>query len=146
MGSGNLEILLVDDDDADALLVRESLNELDAKCQLTVARDGDVALRRLSQSDEFEGVALPDLVLLDLNLPRKSGFDVLVDTREIADCRLVPIVVWSTSIEPADVTRCYMAGANSVLCKPADFSSLVEMIRTITHYWFETVQRAKPTQ
>ncbi len=133
------EILLVDDNDNDALILREGLAETDMDCRLTVAKDGETALRRLRKESEFSDVKHPDLILLDLHLPRKDGQSVLSEIKSDADLRHIPVVVWSTSIEPQEVDRCYRLHANSVLVKPDRFAGLVDSLRTVGRYWFGAV-------
>jgi two-component system, chemotaxis family, response regulator Rcp1 len=128
-------ILLVDDSIGDAELFRLALAETRPDCELLIATDGEQALALLSAGE------LPDLMVLDLNLPRLSGHEVLADLRATREPRLrrLPVVVMSTSATPDDVQRSYDLFASSHIVKPQDVDRLFELIASLADYWFGVV-------
>jgi two-component system, chemotaxis family, response regulator Rcp1 len=127
-------ILLVEDNAGDAELMRLALTEAQPGCQLLVATDGEQALELLLRGD------LPDLVLLDLNLPRLSGHELLADLRASRDPRVrrLPVVVLTSSAAPDDVQRSYDLFASSHIVKPQDADRLFEIAERLARYWFGT--------
>jgi CheY-like chemotaxis protein len=126
-------ILLVEDSPADAMVVQESLSEYNVACSLTIVRDGEAAIRRIDELDAGTSPC-PDLVILDLNLPKKSGHEVLERMRASARCGSVPIVVLSSSDAPDDKARAMALGSSRYLTKPPvfdDFLRLGEVFRDI---------------
>jgi CheY-like chemotaxis protein len=131
-----IRILLVEDNPGDAQLVRLALTEALPSARLSVAGDGEAALARLREEGDP-----PDLMLLDLNLPRLSGHEVLAAVRasEDAALRRLPVVVLSSSRAEGDVARSYDLGASSYVAKPADVDALFSLVETLTRYWFGAV-------
>lgn len=125
-----LDVLLVEDSVADAELVREALDDLDVDAHLEVVGDADGALARLD-----DPAARPHLVLLDLRLPGRSGFDVLEHVKTDASLRLIPVLILSSSGAPGDVRRAYASHANTYLRKPSGFDELVDLMETVAGYW-----------
>ena len=125
-------ILLVEDSAPDAMLIRQALREAGIHGKVEVATDGEQALARLRSG------ASPDLMLLDLNLPRMDGRAVLAEMRADEALREVPVIVLTTSSAPHDVHFCYAHGANSYVRKPLGLDRLVETARTIREFWFDT--------
>jgi two-component system response regulator len=123
-------LLLVEDNEDDLALMQVALRRSGTKAQVVVARDGEEAVRALDQH-RFR------LVLLDLKLPRLSGFDVLRHIRASEAHRHVPVVVLTSSPDPSDVARGYALGANSYLVKPMGLHELTEMVGTVQRYWLE---------
>jgi two-component system response regulator len=134
-------ILLVEDNPADVEITRRALRESAAPVELIVVRDGqealDYLLRRGGQAPAGAW-RMPDLILLDLNLPRLTGREVLERIRTDDTFRSVPVVVLTTSTRPEDVRALYAAGANTYIEKPRDFQHFVEVLKTIRHYWLDT--------
>ena len=128
-------ILLVEDDPGDVVLVREAFEHNKVHNELRVASDGVYALEQLRDPE----LSLPDLILLDLNLPRKDGREVLAEIRADARLTAIPVVVLTTSNDEADVLRTYDLGVNSFITKPVTYAGLVKVMRTWTQYWFQTV-------
>jgi two-component system, chemotaxis family, response regulator Rcp1 len=128
-------ILLVDDSVGDAELMRLAFAEVRPDCVLTVAPDGEQALTLLAAGE------LPDLLVLDLNLPRLSGHEVLADLRAARDPRIrrLPVVMLTTSASPDDVARSYDLFANSHIVKPPDVDRLFEVVESLAQYWFGAV-------
>lgn len=133
-----LRIMLVDDDEDDVRLTREALKECAVAPDLDVASDGEEALRRLRA--DAPGGARPDIVLLDLNLPRLPGREVLRRIRAEPSLRAVPVIVLSTSEAEDDVAGCYELGANCYIPKPVGFGEFRRVVRAIEEFW-STVAR-----
>jgi CheY-like chemotaxis protein len=130
-----IEILLVDDNDDDILLLQESLEGFPAVRVAQVVRDGEEALEYLRGEGSFTGRARPGLVLLDINMPRKNGFEVLEEMKADANLRGIPVVVLTTSNRETDVMRAYHGGACSFISKPANFDNLLSMAGQFVQYW-----------
>ena len=126
---GLRELLLVEDNPGDVLLVEEALEQLALPCRLSVARDGAVALEML------QGGARPELILLDVNLPKRSGFDVLKELKQDAELRHIPVIVLTSSKADRDVRLAYDLHANAYVCKPSDFDGYVSLVRRIADFW-----------
>lgn len=136
----NREILLVEDNAADVRLTQEVLRKSDMSCNLQVARDGEQALRMLHRMDEYHDLPLPDLILLDLNLPLKDGRQVLAELKQDDHLRNIPVIVLTTSRAHGDVKTCYGLHANSYIVKPVDLAEFERVIEDIRQYWFGRVQ------
>ena len=131
-------ILHVEDDPNDVLLLQHACRKAATTCNIQAVSDGDEAIAYLKGIDHFadrERFPLPHLILLDLKMPRISGFEVLSWLRDNPKLRFIPVVVLSSSNHDSDLRRAYELGANSYLIKPVSFDSLVEIIRTIHDYW-----------
>jgi len=131
-------ILHVDDDSNDLVLFQHACRKAGVECMLQAVNDGDEAIAYLKGQNKFADRArypMPDLMLLDLKMPRLSGFDVLTWVRQEEKCRGLPIVVLSSSNHDEDIKRAYSLGANSYLVKPVGFDSLVEVVKVIHQYW-----------
>jgi len=140
---GPRTILMADDDADDCLLVREALRESKEPHELRIVRDGEQLLDYLRRQGEYAGAAhapWPDLVLLDLKMPRKDGREALSELKADARLRSIPIVVLTTSTARDDIGFCYRMGVNSYITKPATFRGLVELVCTLSKYWFELVE------
>ena len=131
-------IVLADDDEDDVLLALDALNEVRLANDVKVVRDG-VELMEMLRGRSRED--LPQLILLDLNMPRKDGRQVLEEMREDPDLRAIPVVVLTTSTSPEDLQKAYDLGANSYISKPVTFHGLVEAMKVVRRYWFEIVER-----
>ncbi len=131
-------ILHVEDDPNDLVLFRHACDQADVSLDIHVASDGDEAIAYLAGQHGFSNRAqfpFPELVLLDLKMPRMNGFEVLAWIRQQPELKRLPVVVFSSSNHEVDVQRAYDAGANSYLVKPADFNSLIRLVKLICHYW-----------
>jgi chemotaxis family two-component system response regulator Rcp1 len=133
-------ILLVEDNPADVEIARRGLRESDSPVELIVVRDGQEALDYLLRraGPDAGGWRRPDLILLDMNLPRLNGLEVLRRVRADADLRSVPVIVLTTSRRAEDVQQMYAAGANTYIEKPRDFGRFVQVLQTIQRYWLGT--------
>jgi chemotaxis family two-component system response regulator Rcp1 len=141
-----IEILLVEDSESDIVLTQEVLKEAKVINRLSVARDGEEAMRRARPEDGSGGHARPDLILLDLNLPRKDGREVLRELKEDPDLRRIPVVVLTTSAEERDVIAAYDQHVNAYITKPVDIDQFVAVVKSIENFWLSvvTLPYAKP--
>lgn len=135
----HIEILLVEDSPADVLIAREALSEAKLLNTIHVAEDGVEALDFLYRRGKFASVPRPDLILLDLNLPRKNGREVLAEIKADGDLKHIPVVVLTTSSDEEDILRSYNLHANCYVVKPVEFDSFVNAVRSIEHFWFSIV-------
>ena len=132
------EILLVEDSSDDIELTLRAFRRFDGELEVCVVKDGEEALEYLFCEGQYAGrdpSLRPLLVLLDLNLPKLSGIEVLERLRRHESTRLLPVVVLTTSSEPADLERCYEQGANSYVRKPVDYKDFEEMVKQLGGYW-----------
>ena len=135
-----IEVLLVEDDPGDVLMTREAFQDYKVANQLHVVQDGADALAFLRQEGEYAGVPRPDLVLLDLNLPRMDGREVLQAIKSDPELASIPVVVLTTSEAEEDVLRSYSLHANAYVTKPVDFERFIAVVRQIDDF-FVTVVR-----
>jgi CheY-like chemotaxis protein len=135
-----IEILLVEDNPGDVELVREALGEGKISNTLHVASDGVQAMEFLKQQGSHAGASCPDLVLLDLNLPRKNGREVLEEIKSDPKLRLVPVVVLTSSKAEEDILRSYDLHANCYVTKPVDLEQFLHVVRSIEDFWLTVVK------
>jgi chemotaxis family two-component system response regulator Rcp1 len=128
-------VLLVEDSPGDVRLIREAFREADASIHLDVVADGVEALAFLRREDVYIDAPRPDLILLDLNLPKMDGRELLAHLREDDSLKSIPTIVLTTSDSNADILASYQLRANCYLCKPAQFDGLVSLVRDITKFW-----------
>lgn len=131
------QVLLIEDSDDDVVLMRRAVLRANLPVEFEVVPDGAAAIDRLIAPGSPD---LPDLVLLDLNLPKLGGLEVLAAIRAAPRTALLPVVVLTTSIEQSDRREAYRLGANSYLRKPVDYSEFVELMKLVVRYWLETNQ------
>jgi two-component system, chemotaxis family, response regulator Rcp1 len=136
----NLAILLVEDNPGDVRLTQEAFREGLFEKQLSVAPDGVEAMAYLRRQGPYADARRPDVILLDLNLPRKDGREVLAEIKGDSDLRRIPVVVLSTSRSEEDITRSYDLHANCYVTKPADFDEYVDTVRSIEEFWMRVVK------
>ncbi|PMS36658.1 response regulator receiver domain-containing protein [Trinickia symbiotica] len=134
-----IPILLVEDSPTDVMMTREALEDYKVRNPLHVVEDGVAAMEYLRREGKHRDAPRPGLVMLDLNLPRKSGREVLEELKADPDLRSIPVVVLSTSKSEEDVAKSYGLHANCYITKPVDFSSFVEVVRSINDFWFGVV-------
>ena len=132
-----IEVLLVEDDPGDVVLIREAFEHNKVYNALHVVSDGVQALRR---EGDYAEAPRPDLMLLDLNLPRKDGRQVLAEVKEDAELRTIPVVVLTTSQAEEDIARSYDLHANAYVSKPVDFDRFIEVVRQIDDFFVSVVQ------
>lgn len=135
----HIEILLVEDSPADILLTREAFEQNKLVNAIHVVEDGVQAMDFLYKRGEYASVPRPDLILLDLNLPRKNGREVLAEIKADPDLRLIPIVVLTTSSADEDILKAYNLNANCYVVKPVGFDNFMEAVQSIRHFWFSVV-------
>lgn len=135
----HVDILLVEDSPADVLITREAFAEFKIINTLHVVEDGVEALAFLNQDGKYASVPRPDLILLDLNLPRKNGREVLAEIKADARFKSIPVVILTTSHSEKDVLQAYDQHANCYIVKPVGFDNFVEAVKTIRQFWFSVV-------
>lgn len=140
---GVIEVLLVEDDPGDVLMTREAFEHNKVANRLSVVNDGVAAMDFLRKRGEHVDAVTPDLILLDLNLPRMDGREVLAELKEDPELRRIPVVVLTTSEAEEDVARSYSLYANAFVTKPVDFDRFIEVVRQIDDF-FVTVVRLPP--
>jgi two-component system, chemotaxis family, response regulator Rcp1 len=135
-----IEILLVEDSPGDVRLTMEALKEAKVLNRLSVAADGVEATEFLNRRGRFTEAPRPDLILLDLNLPRKDGREVLAEIKAAPEFRRIPVVVLTTSRAEADVIKAYDLHANCYITKPVDFKQFIEVVESIEDFWLTVVK------
>ena len=135
-----IEILLVEDNPGDARLAVEGLKESKVNNSLHHVEDGVEAMRFLHREDQYAYAPRPDLILLDLNLPRKDGREVLADVKADPALKLIPVVVLTTSAAERDLVRTYDLNANAYIVKPLDLDQFIEVVQAIESFWFTVVK------
>ncbi len=135
-----IEILLVEDNPGDARLAEEALKDGKVRNKLHHVKDGVEAMQFLHRQAGYTHVPLPDLVLLDLNLPRKDGREVLAEIKEEPELKLIPVVVLTTSEAERDLIMTYDRHANAYVVKPVDLDRFIEIVKAIEDFWFTIVR------
>jgi len=130
----------VDDNQADVRLMAEALKDARVQSRLTIARDGAEALAVLRREGSYSRVKYPDLVLLDLNLPKIDGREVLAEIKADSALKRIPVVVFTTSSAEDDIIQTYNLHANCYITKPVDLEQFVRMVRAIEDFWFTIVK------
>ncbi len=138
-----IEILLVEDNPGDVRLCEEALKAGKVLNNLHVAQDGEQAMAFLRRQGQFDGAPTPDVILLDLNLPKKDGREVLAEVKQDERLRRIPVVVITTSEAEQDIVRSYDLHANCYITKPVDFDQFIRVVQTIENFWL-TVVRLPP--
>lgn len=133
-------ILLVEDNIADIRLIQNLLRDINVQASLQVATDGVMALNYLRKLGNFSDADLPDLILLDWNLPKKNGREVLTEIKHDPELKSIPVIVLTTSDAEADVVAAYDNYANSYLIKPVDLDNFIKVIKHIEYFWLEMVR------
>lgn len=135
-----IEILLVEDSPSDADLTIETFSEAKVLNNLHLVEDGVEAIAFLRQQGKYSNVPRPDLILLDLNLPRKDGREVLAEIKADADLGVIPVVVLTTSADESDILRSYQLNANCYVTKPVGLDDFINIVKLIESFWFAAVQ------
>ena len=135
-----IEILLVEDNPGDVRLTREALRDGKVRNVLHVAEDGVEAMAFLRREGRYASAPRPDVILLDLNLPRKDGREVLAEIKADESLRRIPIVVMTTSSAEQDVIRTYDLHANCYITKPVDLDQFIEVVKSIQDFWLTIVK------
>lgn len=138
MTARKVSIWIADDDPDDCQLIREAMHESRLSNDLNFVKDGEELMQKLNQTE-----ALPGLILLDLNMPRKDGREALAEIKSNPRLKQIPVIILTTSKAEEDILRTYNLGVNSFISKPVSFSSLVEVMSGIGRYWLEIVELPK---
>lgn len=139
----SVEILMIEDDPADVELTREAFKDSKILLQFNVVDDGVKALEYLTRKGPYAKAVRPDLILLDLNLPRMDGREVLSEIKKDASLKLIPVVVLTTSSADADIFKSYGLGANCYVTKPIGLEQFLQVVRSIEEFWL-TIVRLPP--
>jgi len=135
-----VEILLVEDNFADIRLTQEVFKDGNLQKTLNIARDGEEAMSYLRKKGKYSSAKTPDLVLLDLNLPKKDGRTVLTEIKSDTQLKSIPVIILTTSSDKDDVAYTYSHHANCYILKPLDLSQFVNVVRTIEEFWLSIVK------
>ena len=134
-----IDILLVEDNPGDAELAREALAESKLANRLETVEDGEEAMEYLLQQGKYKNAVRPDLILLDLNLPKKDGREVLAEIKTHEELKRIPVVVLTTSKDEEDVLKAYNLHANCYITKPIDFTQFIKVVKSIEDFWLSIV-------
>ena len=135
-----IEILLVEDNPGDVRLTIEALKDGKIRNHLNVASDGEIALAFLRRQGQYAQAPRPDLILLDLNLPKKDGREVLKEIKQEKDLKRIPVVILTTSTAEKDIIKTYDLHANCYINKPVDFDQFTSVVKSIEDFWFTVVK------
>jgi len=135
-----IQILLVEDSPGDVRLTQEVLRDATIANDLHVAVDGEQAMQFVRREGEYSGKPRPDLVLLDLNLPRKDGREVLEEMKADTDLRRIPVIVLTTSSAEADILRSYESHVNAYVQKPIELQEFIDVVRSFEQFWLSIVK------
>ena len=138
-----IHILLVEDNEGDILLTLEALREAKVHNEINVVRDGEAALQYMKKEGQYKNAETPDLVLLDINLPKMDGIEVLEQLKSDEHLRVIPIVMLTTSDSEKDIFQSYQSHANCYITKPVNFENFIEVIQTIKDFWINIVKLPK---
>jgi len=130
-----MKVLVVEDNPNDVTIIKRAMRKSDVKCELYFARDGEEAIDTLYQKGEFEDTPRPDLILLDINLPKINGLEVLAKIKEDDRLKRIPVIVLTISEREEDMVKAYDSGAASYMTKPVDSKDFERLIRTVQDYW-----------
>lgn len=140
MNTAQLDILLVEDSIEDVDLIRDAFAQSPFKPRISVVTDGQKALDFLHKRSGYQKVTEPNLILLDLNLPRKSGHEVLAEIKSNPRLKAIPVVILTTSRSRSDVMKCYQNYTNCYICKPLSYDEFSDVIQEIESYWLSIVE------
>jgi chemotaxis family two-component system response regulator Rcp1 len=135
-----MNILIVEDNKADQVIMKEAFKEACIQCDLSIVNDGVEAIDFLNREGKFLGSAKVDIILLDLNLPKKNGREVLVEIKKKPKLKHIPILVFSNSESPQDICQCYDLGVNAYINKPSNFQEVVNLVNIIETFWLKLVR------
>jgi CheY-like chemotaxis protein len=136
---GPIEVLLVEDNPADARLMREALKDAKVQSQISIVSDGAQALEFLRHEGKYKDAPRPDMILLDLNLPKKDGREVLAEIKNDPDLMLIPVAVLTTSQAHQDIIKAYKLHANCYITKPMELEHFARVVQTFEEFWLKIV-------
>lgn len=139
-----VDLLLVEDNPGDIRLTEEALRDAGMPVNLSVAMDGVEAVEFLHKRGKYKNAPRPDLILLDLNLPKKNGPEVLSDIKSDPDLKRIPVLVMTTSSEPDDVQKAYSLNANCYITKPIQLEDFMNVVQSIENFWLKTAVLPEP--
>lgn len=136
----SIHILLIEDNEGDILLTKEAFEDAKILNQLSIARDGQQAIYFLEKKEPFADVATPDLILLDVNLPKKNGHEVLQYIKGSKDLKHIPVIMLTTSVSEKDIAKSYENYANCYITKPVEVEDFLNVISSVEDFWIKIVQ------
>ncbi len=139
-----MNILIVEDNSGDIVLTREAFDEVGLSEKVHISKEGEEAMRFLKKESPFENAPTPDIILLDLNIPKKDGREILADIKNDDELKAIPVIILTTSKSERDILSCYQSYANCYIEKPVDFDQFVDIIASIKDFWLNLVHL--PTQ
>jgi CheY-like chemotaxis protein len=143
MNDKEIHILLVEDNEGDIVLAKEALKEAKIRNRITVVNDGEEALHYLFKNGEFANARYPDIILLDMNLPKVDGMEVLARIKTDPVLKIIPVVMLTTSTSETHVLDAYRNYVNCYINKPIDLEEFIEVIKNIERFWLNTVKLPK---
>jgi CheY-like chemotaxis protein len=145
-GAAPIEILLVEDSPGDVRLTREAFKDAKVHINLQVVSDGAEAMAFLGREGKYANVSRPDLILLDLNLPKKDGREVLAELKESPALKSIPVVILTTSASETDIQGSYQRHANCYITKPVDLEGFLKVVKSIDSFWLSVVKLPRGTR
>lgn len=139
-----IQILLVEDNEGDILLTLEAFKEIKAKNTIAVVKDGEEAIEFLKKQGQYAESVMPNLILLDINMPKLNGIEVLDFIKKDDKLKKIPVVMLTTSSSESDISACYEKSANCFITKPLDFGNFLSVVEAIETFWFKVAQLPKP--
>jgi len=133
------EVLLIEDNPGDVRLTQEAIKEGNLDMNLNICRDGEEAINYLKKEGDFKDAKTPKIILLDLNLPRKDGREVLMEIKNHDSLKKIPVIVLTTSNADQDIDQCYGLHANCFITKPVDYERFFNLMQQLEKFWLETV-------
>jgi two-component system, chemotaxis family, response regulator Rcp1 len=140
-----IQILLVENNEGDILLTLEAFKEIKAKNSIAVVKDGVEAIEFLKRQGQYADSAMPHLILLDINIPKLNGIEVLDFIKQDEKLKKIPVVMLTTSSSESDIAECYDKSANCFITKPLDFGKFLNVVEAIESFWFTIAQLPKTT-
>jgi two-component system, chemotaxis family, response regulator Rcp1 len=141
-----VEVLLVEDSPGDVRLTKEAFKDAKVHINLHVASDGAEAMAFLGREGEHANVPRPDLILLDLNLPKKDGREVLAEIKASPSLKSIPVVILTTSASEEDILRSYLLHANCYITKPVDLDGFLKVVKSVDNFWLSVVKLPRETR
>jgi two-component system, chemotaxis family, response regulator Rcp1 len=143
-GMKNVEVLLIEDDPADVELTREGLKDSKIIIKLNTVDDGSKGIKYLKKEPPYSDAVTPDLIILDLNLPKMDGREVLREIKNDNNLKFIPVVILTTSSDALDIQRCYEWGANCWVTKPIGLQEFIKIVESIHDFWLTVVKLPNP--